>query len=85
MLERKVTGTSKDSDGDITGLCNNSGWGKVSKAEAIRHIENNTYSYYVEVSAPRVSVTVYEANGKKHLRTVSDKTSKNNLDNLPDC
>lgn len=37
MAGRRVTGTGKDRDGDITSLCG--GWGSVTKAAAIREIE----------------------------------------------
>jgi len=30
-------------------------------------------------------VHVVTVDGKKHLRTDADKSSQNNLDNLPDC
>ncbi|MEX2486072.1 MAG: DUF3892 domain-containing protein [Nitriliruptoraceae bacterium] len=30
-------------------------------------------------------MNVVERGGRKHLQTTADPTSKNNLDNLPDC
>lgn len=92
MADRRVKKTGKDSDGDITSLCNwllsnnnEDGWGSVTKSEAITHIERNTHKYYVEEAGYRSDVHTYTENGKKHLKTYADATSDNNLDNLPDC
>ena len=87
MAERRVTKTGKDSDGDITKLCNNSTtWSFEYKSNAIRHIENGTHTYYVNEAGYRSDVHVYkDGYGNKHLRTFADSTSKNNLDNLPNC
>ena len=84
MADVRVKRTGKDDDGDIISLCGD--WGKDSKSEAIRYIENGTHTYYVNEVAPRVNVhVVTSSSGRKHLRTTSDRTSKNNLDNLPNC
>ncbi len=83
MADRRVKKTGKDSDGDITSLCGD--WGKTLKADAIRQIDNSTYNYYVEESGYKSAVHTYTENGKKHLKTYADGTSKNNLDNLPNC
>lgn len=86
MADRRVTGTGKDRDGDITKLCNASVWGSVTKASAIQHIENRTHSYYVQQSGTsRVDVNVVNGPSGKYLRTDPDPASRNNLDNLPDC
>ena len=84
MAHRRVTKSGKDSDGDITALCN--GFGRVSKAAAISHIEHATHSYYVQDSLGRTAeVEVYTRLGVKHLRTDPDSSCSNNLDNIPDC
>jgi len=84
--ERRVRRTGKDKDGDITSLCNSSEtWSPRSKADAIRDIDGGTIKYYVEEQTPRTYVQVVERGNKKHLQTTADRTSKNNLDNLPDC
>ena len=86
MADRRVTRTGKDGDGDITALCGSESWGRVTKRQAILDIERGTHVYYVHEVAPRVDVrVVQERDGGKYLRTVSDKTSQNNLDNLPNC
>ncbi|MAB00456.1 MAG: hypothetical protein CMN86_19485 [Stappia sp.] len=86
MVDRRVTASGKDDDGDITKLCNSSEyWSPRPKADAIRDIENKTHSYYVDQTGHRTDVHVVNEGGKKYLRTTADKTSKNNLDNLPNC
>ena len=86
MADRRVKRTGKDSDGDITKLCSDEWWVYESKSTAISHIESETHTYYVNEEGYRSEVHVYEdGNGVKHLRTYADATSKNNLDNLPDC
>jgi hypothetical protein len=83
--ERRVRKTGKNKEGDITSLCGPEWWSPRLKAEAISDIEGGSYRYYVEEVAPKVYVQVINAGGTKHLRTTADTTSKNNLDNLPDC
>ncbi len=84
VADRRVRETGKDEDCDITKLCGL--WGNASKVEAIDHIEKGTHTYYVEEAGYRSNVHVRTlGNGKKYLATNADSTSKNNLDNLPDC
>jgi len=83
---RKVTHSRKDEDGDITHIGNLSAtWNIISKAQAIKDIENKDYRYYVNEAGYESEVYVYTKNGNKHIKTTSDSTSKNNLDNLPNC
>ena len=83
MADRRVTKTGKDKDGDITKLCGD--WGSRLKDEAISDIELKLHSYYVNESGTRSDVYIVNRNGKKHLQTTPDKSSRNNLDNLPNC
>jgi len=83
MDERRVRRTGKDSDGDITKLCGD--WGSVTKAVAIDHIQNSIYKYFVDEAGYRTDVHVVKRDGRRHLQTTADSTSKNNLDNLEDC
>jgi len=87
MADRRVKKTGKDSDGDITSLCGDGLWSPRSKAGVIRDINSSTHTYYVydDYSNVRSNVIVYTSGGKQHLRTTSDSSSRNNLDNLPDC
>ena len=59
-------------------------WGVVSKEEAIKHIENFEYRYYVRANGFEMNVTkIYTPYGFC-LSTTPDKTSEHNLYNLPD-
>ncbi|EAQ81488.1 DUF3892 domain-containing protein [Blastopirellula marina] len=83
MADRKVTRSAKDSDGDITALCNTGqSWSPRQKRDAINDIENGIHSYFVEGSRGRVDIRVVNGQSGKYLRTDPDKTSKNNLDDL---
>lgn len=86
-MERRVTQSRKNREGDITGLCSpGASWSPRSKADAISDIESGTHSYYVDAAGYATTVNVVKrADGTKYLRTTADTTSKNNLDNLPDC
>ena len=83
MANRRVTATGKDRDGDITKLCGP--WGKVSKAQAIDDIENGDHSYYVEQGTTRTPIQVVTGVINRYLRADAERSSVNNLDNLPDC
>jgi len=81
--ERRVRRTAKDEDGDIVALCNPyAHWQRVTKWVAMRQLEEGRFRYYVQEEGPeKIYVEVVDG----HLRTEADATSKNNLDNLPDC
>ena len=87
MANREVTQSRKDKDGDITALCKPAEiWSPRRKDDAIDDIENARHRYFVKI--PRkgdVDIHVVRRDGKKHLRTDPDKTTRNNLDDLPDC
>ena len=87
MTERAVTRTKKDHDGDILALCKpGEYWSPRSKANAIHDIETGTHSYYVPWSdGTRTPIRVVSGNTGKYLRTDKDNTTRNNLDDLPDC
>ena len=86
MSDRAVYKTGKDSDGDITRLCNSGqNWSPRSKANAINDIETGTHSYYVPWPGGRTYIRVVQGPSGKYLRTDRDNTSRNNLDDLPDC
>lgn len=87
MADRQVTASGKDKDGDITKLCKSGKvWSPRQKVDAIRDIENSLHTYYVQqAGAPRVNITVVNGTTGKYLRSTADKSSKNNLDNLPNC
>jgi hypothetical protein len=86
MARRKVTHSRKDEDGDITALCNpGQTWSPRLKSGAISDIETGVHSYYVGSGINEVDIHVVDGPSGKYLRTDPDKTSKNNLDDLPDC
>ena len=86
MADRAVTQTGKDADGDITRLCNpGKSWSPRSKQDAIDDIESGDYTYYVPWNSGRTEIRVVDGPNGKYLRTDRDGTSKNNLDDLPNC
>ena len=83
MGRRRVTHTGK-SNGDITALCGS--WSRVSKGQAIYHIDYGAYKYYVIAqNGAEVGVMVVDGRYGRYLRTDPDRTVSNNLDYLPDC
>jgi hypothetical protein len=88
MAKRAVNKTGKDSDGDITKLCNGGQiWSPRMKADAIADIESGSHSYYVTwTDGAETDIHVVNDSTKgKYLRTDKDSTERNNLDDLPDC
>ena len=86
MADRQVTRSRKDRDGDITALCNPaSSWSPRYKQNAISDIELGLHTYYVSEAGYRSNVHVVNGPNGKYLRTTADRSSANNLDNLPDC
>ena len=87
MAKRYVTKTGKDRDGDITKLCQpGQPWSPRLKADAIADIESGTHEYWVNwTHHPETKIRVVNGSSGKYLRTDRDSTSRNNLDDLPDC
>ena len=86
MADRRVTHTRKDKDGDITHLGKPGElWSPRFKADVIRDIESKLHSYYVQWPEKRTEIRVVNGPTGKYLRTDRDTTTKNNLDDLPDC
>ena len=86
MSDRAVRRTGKDSAGDITRLCDTgAAWSPRAKRDAISDIESGRHTYYVPWTTGRTEIRVVEGAKGKYLRTDRDGTSKNNLDDLPDC
>jgi hypothetical protein len=87
MADRQVTASGKDKDGDITKLCKSGeAWSPRQKADAISDIGKGLHTYYVQQAGmSRVDITVVDGATGKHLRSTADSSSKNNLNNLPDC
>jgi hypothetical protein len=86
MARREVTHSRKDEEGDITALCNlGAYWSPRRKQDAINDIEQNSHNYFVRVKGQDVDVHVVDGLTGKYLRTDPDKTTRNNLDDLPEC
>lgn len=86
MTDRAVRNTRKDEDGDILALCNSGDyWSPRQKADAIQDIESGLHTYYVPWQSGRTTIHVVNGPNGKYLRTDRDDTSRNNLDDLPDC
>lgn len=87
MAKRYVNKSGKDKDGDITKLCNSSAdWSPRQKGDAIRDIENSTHSYWVSwTDGQETEIKVVNGSTGKYLRTLRDGSTRNNLDDLPDC
>lgn len=83
MADRRVKRSGKDDNGDITRLCGS--WGNEAKSTVIQHIESGTHRYYTNEENQEATVEVIGVGSSKYLRTTPDSSSKNNLDNLPDC
>ena len=86
MADRAVYKTQKDQNGNILGLCNGSEWWSPrSSSEAISDILHGTHTYYVPWQSGRTEIHVVDGPYGRYLRTDNDSTSRNNLDDLPDC
>lgn len=87
MADRAVRQTGKNAEGDITRLCDpGAPWSPRSKADAIADIENGIHTYHVPWTGGRTEIRVVQDSRKgKYLRTDRDATTRNNLDDLPDC
>lgn len=86
MAHRFVTRTRKDTDGDILALCHSAEtWSPRLKRDAINDIESGLYEYSVAWSDGTTAIRVVDGPRGKYLRTDRDATSRNNLDDLPDC
>jgi hypothetical protein len=86
MADRQVTRTQKDSEGDIFALCDPGVlWSPRKKRDAINDIEYGIHKYYVSWPEGRTEIHVVNGPNGKYLRTDRDNTTRNNLDDLPDC
>lgn len=86
MADRAVRRTGKNAQGDITSLCDDgAAWSPRRKSDAIRDIELGLHTYQVPWTAGRTEIRVVDGPAGKYLRTDRDGTTRNNLDDLPDC
>jgi hypothetical protein len=86
MADRAVRKTGKNTEGDITALCNDGDlWSPRRKQDAINDIELGLHTYHVPWTNGRTEIRVVQGPKGKYLRTDRDTTTRNNLDDLPDC
>ncbi len=87
MAKRYVRATGKNMQVDITRLCSSGEyWSPRGKVDAISDIENGAHEYWVNwTHYPETKIRVVQGTRGKYLRTDRDTTSRNNLDDLPDC
>ena len=86
-MVRAVTSVKKSPRGTITHLCHaGEAWSPVAARDAIKEIQDGIVSY-VAVAGDSVAVikVVRDRHGGSYLRTVSDKSAPDNLENLPLC
>ena len=78
VVDRRVTQTGKDSNGDIMKLCNpGEKWSPRYKISVISDIDGGGHTYYVDEAGHRSDIHVYtDGNGVEQLRTSADPTSK---------
>lgn len=58
---------------------------KLGLNEAIKGIEDGTYSFYTSVNGHIRKVVVALRSGRKHLKTEADSDTPDNLLSLPEC
>lgn len=81
MAQYRVRNVDVDSRGVTTHVGEAGVW-KATKDEVINFIRSGAHSFYVQEASPAVAVQVVPG-WPAYLRTTSDSTSRNNLDNLP--
>ena len=87
MADRAVRQARHDSDGDVTALGDSgASWSLRSKSDVINDIECGYNTYFVPwKNDPHTPIRIVQGHTGKYLRTDSDSTSRNNLDDLPEC
>ncbi|WP_406823957.1 DUF3892 domain-containing protein [Pedobacter sp. KACC 23697] len=68
----------------VGGIHSNQRW-KLTLDDAIKSIENGTYSFYTSVNGHVRKVVVATRSGKKYLKTEADSDTPDNLLSLPEC
>ena len=84
-MVRAITSVKKTRTGNITHICNDTeSWSPVTVADAVRHIQAGAVTYIAVVADAFVFIqAVSDGSGGFYLRTRADRTTADNLDNLP--
>lgn len=87
MADRAVRKTGKNLAGDITSLCDDGAfWSPRYKVDAISDILSGAHTYHVPWNdGRRTEIRVVSGTTGPYLRTDWDSTTRNNLDDLPNC
>ncbi len=86
MADRLVLRSRKGYAGDVLALCNpGESWSPRFKNDAIRDIEDNIHSYFIERNGVRISIVVCFSKGSKYLITENKISSNNYLGELENC
>lgn len=87
MADRQVTQARRDEAGNIAALCKpGEEWSPRERHDVITDIESDTHRYFVDwAEGSRSYIRVVNCPTGKYLRTDREKTTRNNLDDLPDC
>ena len=79
-MDRRVTATKTDRNGNITALCNaGQSWSPRRTEDVLRDINSGKKSYYVQEQPKRSYVRAVSG----ELQTTADATDKNHLTELP--
>jgi hypothetical protein len=79
-MDRRVTATKTDRNGNITALCNaGQSWSPRRTEDVLRDINAGKKSYYVQEQTKRSYVRAVSG----ELQTTEDATDKNHLAQLP--
>jgi FAD/FMN-containing dehydrogenase len=86
-IARAVTAVRKDGQGAITHLCHEGErWSPVPVEQAILEIQSRAIQYFTSGDDKIALVKVVnDGHGGVYLRSVADRTTTDNLDNLPPC
>jgi hypothetical protein len=86
VADRAVRQARHDSDGDTLAIGSpNEYWSPRLKDDAINDILNGLHTYHVPWVSGRTEIRVVDGQNGPYLRTDRDSTSRNNLDDLPEC
>ena len=70
---------------NVGGFANGKPW-KISQQDAVKYIEEDRYSFYVQKAGKKVKVIVARSQyGHKYIKTEADGEHPNNLLSLPEC